>query len=226
LIDVDDAHAKLRRSRRHMAAIRAVLRVIVDHRANKFLGVTLLHRHFRAVPNALFVERRFTPRVRKHRTVLVTSPIPRSKMPGRLAPHRFAFTGRGQLQPLEFTTDRSAISAHARLAGDERLQRDIAEAIADTGFGSLLGVGIFAREPSVARATSVFLEETRFAEHQSVVHVLPRLPRVRGRLIPTLWTVGSAGDLVCETICQAYCSHPKAAIGYCGHVKDRHVGKT
>ena len=82
---------------------------------------------------------------------------------------------------------------------------------------------------SVARATSVFLEETRFAERQSVVHVLPRLPRAPGRLIPTLWTSGSGGDLVCETICQAYCSHSGSGIGfigYCGHVKDRHVGKT
>jgi hypothetical protein len=72
----------------------------------------------------------------------------------------------------------------------------------------------------------VINEETRFAERQSVVHVVPRLPRAPGRLIPTLWTWGTGGELVCETICQAYCSHPKTGIGYCGHTKDRHVGKT
>jgi len=226
LIDVDVAYARLRRNRRQLRAIRAALRVIAEHRAASFLGVTLLHRHFRAEPNAVFVERRFTPSARRHKTLLVTCPMPVTSAPRRLAPHRFAFTRAGTLQPLEFTTDPTAIGAHARIADDERLHADVAEIIAESGLGSLLGVGIFARAPSVARATSVFLEETRFAERQSVVHVLPRLPRAPGRLIPTLWTWGTGGDLVCETICQAYCSHPKTGIGYCGHVKDRHVGKT
>jgi hypothetical protein len=227
LMDVNDAHAELRHHRRHLAAIRAVLRVIRDHRANDFLGVTLLHRHFRALPNAVFVERRFTPRARRHKTVLVTCPIPTSKAPSRLAPHRFSFTRADELQPLEFTTDVAAIRAHARLAADERLQQDLARAFAGTGLGSLLGVGIFARARSVARATSVFLEETRFADRQSVVHVLPRLPHANRRLIPTLWTFGAQGDGVCETICLAYCSgHGGRGIGYCGHVKGQHVGRT
>lgn len=121
---------------------------------------------------------------------------------------------------------RTAIRAHARIADDEGLHAEVAGIIAESGLSALLGLGIFARAPSVARATSVFLEETRFAERQSVVHVFPRLPRAPGRLIPTLWTWGTGGELVCETICQAYCSHPKTGIGYCGHTKDRHVGKT
>ena len=229
LIDVDEAYAKLRRHRRQLRAIRTALRVIAEHRAKSFLGVTLLHRHFRAEPNAIFVERRFTPRARGHATLLVTCPMPRSTAPSRLAPHRFGFTRAGALQPLEFTTDPAAIRAHDRMADNERLHTEVAGIIAESGLGTLLGVGIFARDRSVARATSVFLEETRFAERQSVVHVLPRLPRAPGRLIPTLWTSGSGGDLVCETICQAYCSHSGSGIGfigYCGHVKDRHVGKT
>lgn len=227
LLDVDDAHARFRRHRHPMRAIRSVLRVIGDHRANDFLGVTLLHRHFRAGRNDVFVERRFTPSVRGHRTVLVTCPIPASEAPRRLAPHRFSFSGRARLQPLEFTTDQAAIRAHARLADDERLQADLASVVAESGLGSLLGVGIFAREKAVARATSVFLEETRFADRQSVVHVLPRLPRVRGRFIPTLWTFGDVGNGVCETICLAYCNgHGGSTLGYCGHVKGQHVGRT
>lgn len=226
LIDVDVAYAKLRRHRRQLRAIQAALRVIAEHRAKGFLGVTLLHRHFRAEPGAVFVERPFTPSARRHATLLVTCPMPVASAPRRLAPHRFAFTRAGALQPLEFTTDPAAIRAHTRLADDERLHTEVAGIIAEHGLDSLLGVGIFVRSPSVARAKSVFLEETRFAERQSVVHVLPRLPRAPGRLIPTLWTSGSGGDLVCETICQVYCSHPKVGIGYCGHQKDRHVGKT
>jgi hypothetical protein len=62
LIDVDVAYARLRRNRRQLPAIQAALRVIAEHRVRSFLGVTLLHRHFRAEPNAVFVERRFTPR--------------------------------------------------------------------------------------------------------------------------------------------------------------------
>jgi hypothetical protein len=227
LIDVDDAYAKLRRHRRQLATIRKTLRIIRSQRANDYLGVTLLHRHFRAEPGAVFVERRFTPRARGHKTVLVTCPIPASRTPVRLAPHRFTFTGGGKLQPLEFTTDPAAIRAHARLADDEQLQAKVAEVIAESGLGSMLGVGIYARERSIAKATSVFLEETRFAQRQSVVHVLPRLPPAPRRPIPTLWVSGLDGDLFCETICLAYCSHePSLGIGYCGHVKGQHVGKT
>ena len=135
--------------------------------------------------------------------------------------------GRGKLQPLEFTTDPAAIRAHARLADDEQLQAKVAEVIAESGLGSMPGVGIYARERSIAKATSVFLEETRFAQRQSVVHVLPRLPPAPRRPIPTLWVSGLDGDLFCETICLAYCSHePSLGIGYCGHVKGQHVGKT
>jgi hypothetical protein len=147
----------------------------------------------------------------------------------RLAPHRFTFTGEGKLQPLEFTTDPAAIRAHARLADDAQLQANVAEVIAEGGLGSLLGVGIYARERSIAKATSVFLEETRFAQRQSVVHVLPRLAPAPRRSIPTLWSSGLGGDLFCETICLAYCSHDEGGLGglgYCGHVRGQHVGKT
>lgn len=58
------------------------------------------------------------------------------------------------------------------------------------------------------------------------MHVLPRLPQASRRFIPTLWTSWTGGDLVCETICLAYCSHGGGGIGYCGHVKGQHVGKT
>jgi len=92
----------------------------------------------------------------------------------------------------------------------------------------LLGAAnlVLRRGPHFAQARDKLATLARFAERQSVVHVLPRLPRAPGRLIPTLWTWGTGGELVCETICQAYCNHPKTGIGYCGHVKDRHVGKT
>lgn len=100
LIDVDDAYAKLRRHRRQLATIRKTLRIIRSQRANDYLGVTLLHRHFRAEPGAVFVERRFTPRARGHKTVLVTCPIPASRTPVRLAPHRFTFTGGGSFSRL------------------------------------------------------------------------------------------------------------------------------
>jgi hypothetical protein len=145
LIDVDVAYARLRRNRRQLRAIRAALRLIAEHRANRFLGVTLLHRHFRAAPNAVFVERRFTPTARRHRTLLVTSPMPVAVAPRRLAPHRFAFTGAGVLQPLEFTTAPAAIGAYARIAEDERLHTEVAGILAECGAGSLLGLGIFAR---------------------------------------------------------------------------------
>jgi hypothetical protein len=227
LIDVDDAYAKLKRRRRQFATIRKILRIIRSHRANDYLGVTLLHRHFRAEPGAVFVERRFTPKARGHKTVLVTCPIPASRTPVRLAPHRFTFTAKGKLQPLEYTTDPAAIRAHARLADDAQLQAKAAEVIAESGLGSLLGVGIYVRERSIAKATSVFLEETRFARRQSVVHVLPRLAPAPRRSIPTLWVSGLDGDLFCETICLAYCSHGSSlGVGYCGHVKGQHVGKT
>jgi hypothetical protein len=226
LIDVDDAYSRLKQHRGQLATIRKALRIIRERRANDYLGVTLLHRHFQAEPGAIFVERRFTPKARHHATVLVTCPIPAKGAPTRLVPHRFTFTEKGTLEPLEFTTDLAAISAHARLAEDARLQADLAEVLAGNDLYTLLGVGIFVRDSRVAKATNVFLEETRFAERESVVHALPRLPHAHGRLIPTLWTSGSAGDLVCETICLAYCSHSGNTIGYCGHSKDRHVGKT
>ena len=227
LTDVDTAYRRLRHNRRRIRTIRAALRVIQDRGAGRYLGVTLLHRHFRADPNAVFVERRFTPSARRHATVLVTCQIPVAESPRRLAPHRFGSTRGGTLQPLEFTTDQAAIHAHAELADDPRLHAEVAGVIADGGFDGLLGVGIFARQRSVARATRVFLEETRFAERQSVVHVLPRLPAAPRRFIPTLWTFGATGDLVCETICLAYCSgHGGSTIGYCGHVRGQHVGKT
>jgi hypothetical protein len=113
-----------------------------------------------------------------------------------------------------------------RLADDARLQANVAEVIVESDFGSLLGVGIYARDRSIAKATSVFLEATRFAERLSVVHVLPRLPHAPGRLIPTLWASGSDGDLVCETICLAYRSQATDPRSATAHSNDRHVGKT
>jgi hypothetical protein len=226
LSDVDDAHARLRRNRRHRGTIRKVLRVIRQHRANGYLGVTLLHRHFEAGSGDVFVERHYTPRVRDHARVLVTCPIPAPRAPVRLAPHRFTFTPAGTLQPLEFTTDAAAIRAHARLAGDTQLQADIAEVIGESGLESLLGVGIYVRDASVAKATSVFLEETLVNERRSVVHVLPRMAIAARRVVPTLWASGLDGDLVCEQLCQAYCSHGPFLLPYCGHGKGRHVGKT
>ncbi len=89
LIDVDDAYARLRRHRRQLRAIQAALRVIAEHRARSFLGVTLLHRHFRAEPNAVFVERRFTPSARRHKTFSSRARCPwRPRLPAGATPVR------------------------------------------------------------------------------------------------------------------------------------------
>ena len=100
-----------------------------------------LHRHFRAAANAVFVERRFTPSVRRHKTLLVTCPMPVATAPRRLAPHRFVFTRGGTLQPLEFTTDPTAIRAHARIANNERLHAEVAGIIAESGLSALSASG-------------------------------------------------------------------------------------
>ena len=225
LRDVDGVYARLLKRRGYIKVIRTALRIIKDHGANSFLGVFLLHRHFQCEPRTLFVERRYTPQVVGHRTVLVTAPSHISNAPRRLAPHRLRIDPSGVLQPLEFTTDQRAIAYYDRLMTATDLRRDLGRYFSRYRFTSLLGIGIFARIGSIPMAPRVFLEETRFDERASVMHVLPHLPRVAGRLIPTLWTFGQKGNGCCTQNCIAYCSHPTGGkIGYCGHKSTGHVG--
>jgi hypothetical protein len=227
LDDVDDAYAQLLGEREHMTTIAELLRIIREEKAQSFLGVTLLHRHFLCGLDAVFVERRFTPRATGHAPVLVTSPVTIADAPKRLAAHRFAFLGSGELQPLEFTTDRTAIREANRLKDALPLRERIAKHLSSSGLATRLGVGVFPRDASVFDATHVFMEETRFDEVQSIVHVLPRLPRVAGRLIPTLWTAVDGGNGCCTQECLAYCLHPSPGEfgqGYCGHRKSGHIG--
>jgi len=219
LADVDVAHDDLVRRENHDEVIADVLRLIRKADAAEYLGVTLLHRHFPCPLGAILVERRVTPGAPGHRPVLVTSPTSVSGSPRRMAPHRFALTLDNQRPafPLEFTTDRAAIAGHSRFEGDTVLQHHIGDCLRAAGAADVLGVGIYARDPLVFKATRVFFEEQ--FDRSSVVHVLPRLPRVPGRHIQTLWTVALRRQQT-EGQCTAYCSHPGGGkIGYCGHRK-------
>ena len=117
--------------------------------------------------------------------------VHRAEPPGA-APVRLHARGRAPAARVH-DIDPAAIRAHDRMADTSDCTRRLPGIIAESGLGALLGVGIFARDRSVARATSVFLEETRFAERQSVVNVLPRLPRAPGRPIPTRGHPARAG---------------------------------
>jgi hypothetical protein len=226
LDDVDDAYARLLANREHMTTIAGALKIIREEGAQSFLGVALLHRHFSCERDTVFVERRFTPRAAQHAPVLVTSPVRRADAPRRVGAHRFSFTAAGQIQPLEFTTDRQAIRATAQLHDSPRLRDRLTRHLSESRSIAQLGVGVFLRDPAIFNATGVFMEETRFDKVQSIVHVFPSLPRVPGRLIPTLWTAIDGGNGCCTQECLAYCHHPQSGLGfgYCGHRKSGHIG--
>jgi hypothetical protein len=224
--DVDAAYAALKQNRNRLSIIRGALKIIRRHLAQDYLGLFLLHRHFDCTAGRLFVERCVNPRAAGHPPVLVTTQLRTTKMPSRYAPHRFQFAADGGLQPLEFTTDRVAISASKRLTLAAELRQELGAYLSINGFSSVLGVGVFPRTGTLAQATSVFLEDTKFEKLQSVVHILPRLPQAPGRLIPTLWTFGSGGNGCCSQECTAYCQghNSTTGLGYCGHRKSGHIG--
>ena len=160
------------------------MRIIKDHDANDYLGLFLLHRHFRCLTGSLFVERRYTPR-KGHPAVLVTKGEPAGEAGTRIAPHRFAIAPDGEVQALEFTTDATVMAVYRRFSSNAQLARDIGRYFDQRGVSSMLGLGIYVRTGRMAKATSVFLEETLHKDRASVVHVLPRLPQQIGRAIPT-----------------------------------------
>jgi hypothetical protein len=223
--NVDQSFGNLLLRKEYTAAIHGVLDLIQKHKADDFLGVLLLHRHFPAERDTLFLERPHTPPVKGHETTLVTAPASKGALPAEIVPHRFHVSREGDLQPLEFTTDRLAAAGWKRLESDRRLLKAVGQRLAAGKFSSLLGVGIYPREAGLASATTVYIEETDFENKMSVVHALPSLPRVAGRLIPTLWSRQNTGNGCCTVSCIAYCSHPSGGqLGYCGHRKDGHVG--
>lgn len=195
--NIDETFARLVSREAYTDAIHEALTVIRRHGAAGYLGVFLLHRHFPAAPGTLFLERRHTPSVVGHQTTLVTAPGSRRALPARIVPHRFRIGRDGSLRPLEFTTDRLAADGWKRLQANRELLKDLGRQLAIRRFESLLGVGIYRRESAVSLATRVYIEETDFERKLSVVHVLPRLPRVAGRLIPTLWTIRDKGNGCC-----------------------------
>jgi hypothetical protein len=226
LDDVDDAYARLLGRRRHEIVINEALQIIREEEAQSFLGVLLLHRHFTAQAQTVFVERRVTPRVPEHEAVLVTAQEKLKEAPKRLGGHRFSLSKTGELEPLEFTTDPVAIAATRKLENATRLRERLAKHYQEAGLLPRLGIGVFPRVPEMFDATKVFMEETRFDKKQSIVHALPRMIRVPGRLIPTLWTAIDTGRGCCTQECLAYCHHPEGPLGrgYCGHRKSGHIG--
>ncbi len=168
----------------------------------------------------MFVERKVTP-TKGHAQVLVTKNERTENAPRRMAPYRFMFDARNA-QPLEFTTDSAALAGYKQLVADHRATSEIGAYLLDTGFTSILGIGIYARAGAAGTATTVFLEETNFRDRASIVHLLPRLPPEVGRAIPTLWTFGTNAQGCCSGQCVAYCSGHEGGgfgLGYCGHRK-------
>lgn len=216
--DVEAAHERLERDPEHIETIRGALRIIKDYNANDYLGLFLLHRHFRCLTGSLFVERRYTPR-KGHASVLVTKGEPAAGTGTRIAPHRFAVASDGKVQALEFTTDATVMAMYRRFSANAQLAREIGLYFDQRGVSSMLGLGIYVRTGAMGKATSVFLEETLHKDRSSVVHVLPRLPHEIGRAIPTLWTFGDNAFGCCNGQCVAYCNHSGLGLGYCGHRK-------
>lgn len=225
--DVDQQFGRLMFRSNYMGAIEEALHLIHKYDAADFLGVFLLHRHFEATADTIFVERAFVPDAIDHDLVLVTAPMAKNRIADEIAPHRFRIDAKGKLVALEYSSDPLVHRNWARLRGARRLLSALGAKLAELKFGDLLGLGIYRREAEAGRPTSVYLEDTDFEKQESVVHALPALPRVSGRLVPTLWTAGDAGNGCCSQSCVAYCSHPakgKLGLGYCGHKKQGHVG--
>jgi hypothetical protein len=216
--DVEAAHERLERDPEHIETIRGALRIIKDYNANDYLGLFLLHRHFRCLTGSLFVERRYTP-LKGHAPVLVTKGEPASRAGTRIAPHRFTIASDGKVQALEFTTDATVMAVYRRFSANAQLARDIGLYFGQRGVSSMLGLGIYVRTGTMGKATSVFLEETLHKDRSSVVHVLPQLPHQIGRAIPTLWTFGDNAFGCCNGQCVAYCNHSGIGLSYCGHRK-------
>src|SRR4051794_1883813 len=77
--DVDKSYARLLLRTGYMDVIRGTLDIIIRHDAAELAGVFLLHRHFQAPPDAIFLERPFRPGVTNHHPVLVTAPTSKEK---------------------------------------------------------------------------------------------------------------------------------------------------
>jgi hypothetical protein len=222
--DVEAVYERLASRTDRLKLIRNGLKIIHKHGAEKYLGFFLLHRHFSCPTGSVFVERRYTP-TKGHAQVLVTTAESVATAPRRAAPHRFTLGKKGTLDPVEFTTDTSVALASKKLSASRGLVSDMAAYLVGENAADILGLGIYVRTGTVAKATSVFLEESHFPTRSSIVHVLPKLPHELGRTIPTLWTYGERGNGCCSQQCVAYCHHPSTpGLGYCGHRKSGHIG--
>lgn len=224
--DVEKSFARLIGRHGYTEVIDSALDAIHQREAASYCGISLLHRHFAAPANTFFLERRKTPSVAGHKTVLVTAPTSSRSLPKDFTPHRFRVDSKGKLTALEFTTDPIARQGWKALRDNRPLLKELGRRLAKNRFNGNLGIALFDRRSEVKSATRVYLEETDFEKKRSIVHILPSLPRVSGRLIPTLWTIQDAGNGCCTQVCVAYCEHPKGGlrIGYCGHRNEGHIG--
>jgi hypothetical protein len=221
--DVEAVHDQLQRRTDRVRLMQSTLLIIKKHGAEKYAGVTLLHRHFGCPNDSVFIERKYTP-VKGHASVLVTKAEKHSNAPRRTAPHRFAFGSYGVLLPLEYTTDTVAIRASQTLSSNSALIAEMSSFMRAEDLGDILGIGVFPRNGIGQKLTSVFLEESDFPSRKSVVHVLPRLPHEIGRTIPPLWIFGDGSPGCCSQQCQSYCHHPDTpGLGYCGHRRLGHI---
>ena len=217
--DVDAAYEKLMGNPDRLKVIRGALRLIDKHGATNYLGLFLLHRHFDCPASSVFVERKVTP-TKGHAQVLVTKNERTENAPRRMAPYRFMFDARNA-QPLEFTTDSAALAGYKQLVADHRATSEIGAYLADTGFTSILGIGIYARAGAAGTATTVFLEETNFRDRASIVHLLPRLLRGRSRNPDALDVRHQRAGMLLRSMCRLL-QRPRGRrirAGYCGHRK-------
>jgi hypothetical protein len=211
--DVAEVHKALIDIPDQLELIRGALRIIKDHGAQDVFGLFLLHRHFACEDGQIFVERRYTPN-KEHMPVLVTQAELYSKAPRRIAAHRFSLAEDGELQPLEFTTDRVAGTAFREVIINKSLCKDLGNYIAHNNASEILGGGVFVRTGVSRTSPRVFLEET--VSRRSVVHILPALPPQVGETIPTLWRYSGNAVGCCAGQCISYCNH-FGGLGYCGH---------
>jgi hypothetical protein len=223
LHDVETAHEVLSGRKDRLKLIRGGLRILKKHGANQYTGIFLLHRHFECRARTIFVERGYEPESQDHRALFITTPEPIEKRPEQMAPFRFKIDKKGELQPLEFTTDASAIEKWALLDGASDMRRELGAYMDDKGVTDLLGIGIHSRTRSIEGTTQVFVEETRFEDLASVTRLVRHVPPQITRAIPTHWTLQGTSNGCCTYNCVAYCTN-HAGMGYCGHRRENHVG--
>ncbi|HEV2835286.1 MAG TPA: hypothetical protein VGW58_08220 [Pyrinomonadaceae bacterium] len=226
LQDVETAYDTLLARKDRLKVIREALRILKKHKTNEYTGIFLLHRHFDCKARTIFVERSYKPESEGHRALFITTAEPIENSPKRMAPFRFKISKKGDLQPLEFTTDTAAIKSFASFSNAGAMHRELGAYFEDKGLSDLLGVGIHSRSRAIEETTLVFVEETRFDDLASLTHLVNHVPAQIRRSIPTHWTLRATTRNGCCTYnCVAYCTnHANPGSGYCGHRKENHVG--